>query len=164
VARRSRAPDGAAIRTGDVVTPEQARERGAFLDHQASLPGGLPAGASPRRDYPQLTYLAGVGREHYLRMGPREQRKTRLEIDRELALWRAARPVETPLVKARPAPPRPDSRPDARGTVGGAIGGAPGGGHSMGGSGEGSEAESSVMRDAREVAARRKRQLGTNRP
>jgi hypothetical protein len=164
VARRVRDADGAVNRKGDVATPEPARERGAFLDQQSSLPGGLPAGASPRRDYPQLAYLVGIGRDHYLRMGPRERRKTRVEIDRELALRRAGRPAETPLVKARPAPPRPDPGPDARGTVGGAIGGAPGGGRSMRGSGEGSEAESSVMRDAREVAARRKRQLGTNRP
>ncbi|HWY89683.1 MAG TPA: hypothetical protein VNY31_03340 [Solirubrobacteraceae bacterium] len=163
-ARRLRAPDGAAMGKGDAVTPGPEGERVAFLDQQASLPRGLPAAASTRRDYPQLAYLVGIGRGHYLRMGPRERRETRLEIDRELALRGGGRPAETPLVKARPAPPRPDPRPDARGTVGGSIGGAPGGGRGMRGSDEGSEGESSVMRDAREVAARRKRQLGTNRP
>jgi hypothetical protein len=163
-ARHGRDVNGAASRKGDLATPKQARDRGAFLDQQASLPAGLSApGPGSRRDYPQLAYLVGLGREHYLRMGPRERRKARLEIDRELALRRVGTAPETPLVKAPPAPPRPDTGADSGGRVGGAIGGAPRGGR-MRESDEGATVESSVMRDAREVAARRKRQLGTNRP
>jgi hypothetical protein len=164
-ARRVRDHDGAASRRGDVATPDQARERGAFLDQQASLPAASPpAGPGPRRDYPRLVSLVGLEREQYLRMGAREQRRARLEIDRELALRSAGTPAETPLVNARPAPRRPDPRAHTGGTVGGAIGGAPRGARSWGESGDGGAAESTVMRDAREVAARRKRQLGTNRP
>jgi hypothetical protein len=148
-----------------VATREQARERGAFLDRQASLPAGLSAaGPSARRDYPRLAYLLGLGREHYLRMGPREQRVARHEIDRELALRRVGTPAKESLVKARPAPTRVGPTADAVDTFGGTFGRAPRSGRGREESSEGSAAESSVMRDAREVAARRKRQLGTNRP
>jgi hypothetical protein len=167
VARRVRDADGAANRKGDVATAEQARERGTFLDQQASLPAaGLPAaGRRPRRDYPQLTGLVGLGREHYLRMSPHEQRRARLEIDRELALRRVGTAAETPpAVRAPPAPLTPEPGAEAGRTVGGATGGAPSGGRRMQEPDEGGTDESSVMRDAREVAARRKRQLGTNRP
>jgi hypothetical protein len=165
VAQHVRDRDGAASGAKDAATIEHARERGAFLDRQASLPAGRPvAGASPRRDYPQLACLVGLGREHYLRMGPREQRKARLEIDRELALRRAGTPAEAPLVNAGPARPRPDPSASARARVGASIERAPRGGRGMREPGGRDAGESSVMRDAREVAARRKRQLGTNRP
>jgi hypothetical protein len=164
VARRVGDPDGVASRKRDVVAPEQERERGDFLDQQASLPAGVTASSpSPRRDYPRLAYLVGLGGEHYLRMGPRAQRAVRVEIDRELALRRVGAPAQRPLVNTRPAPRRAVPTGDARGTFDGALGQGPRGGRGTHPIGE-SSAESSVMRDAREVAARRKRQLGTNRP
>jgi hypothetical protein len=119
-----------------------------------------------RRDYPQLAPLVGLGRERYQRLSPPEQRMARLEIDRELALRREMRPA----LGDAPAAGRPQrtGAPSAAGADAGAAGmhhsGVRERARRTGSTHEGDAAESSVMRDAREVAARRKRQLGLNRP
>jgi hypothetical protein len=77
--------------TGEVYSRKQQEERDRFLDAQAALPAGLRAHASqgaPRRDYAALAALAGYGRAEYEQLDPRRQRAARLEVDRELALRR----------------------------------------------------------------------------
>jgi hypothetical protein len=60
-----------------------------FLDHQASLRRGVIPGprANPRdfRDYPNLSWLAGLSAAEYRTLGPRDQRHARLTIDRQLS-------------------------------------------------------------------------------
>jgi hypothetical protein len=141
----------------------QVNERSRFLDAQARLPGSLrtAAGAAgPRRDYSRLASLVGLHAEDYNRLGPHEQRRTRLQIDRELALRTKLRAIaqdpagrgdsQTAPRATRDSTAGPAALRAARGRVADAQ-------HDR-------RPESSVMRDAREVAARRKRQLGINRP
>jgi hypothetical protein len=137
------------------------------------------AGASPRgRDYAALAGLAGYGAGEYERLDSRRRRQARLEIDRELALRRelsgaAADAVpapdgqlgrrrsqraerdfeqalerrlhdggsELPSTHRKPEPPLEEWLTDARARA----------------------RRSPVMRDAHDVAARRKRQLGRPR-
>jgi hypothetical protein len=160
-----------------------AAQQARFLDDQARLPrSGAGAAGGPARDYAALAGLAGYGRGQYERLDGRRQREARLEIDRELAARRELRPavrdaaaaasgratlretrkarrsVEDALARRMRAAGQelPDSlaadgvaawtrRGRARDQASGAH-------------------ESSVMRDAREVAMRRKRQLGLDRP
>jgi hypothetical protein len=81
-------------RAGKTYTREQAKGREKFLDAQAALPAGGRRGRGGRggegeaRDYARLAGLAGYSREQYERLGPRERREARLEIDRELAVRR----------------------------------------------------------------------------
>jgi hypothetical protein len=151
------------------VAAEETRERSAFLDAQASLPGCLRAArarSAGRRDYPQLAFLVGLERDGYRRLSPQEQRLARLEIDRELALRSATRPPPGDrLADGRPGRPgvQPMAAADAR-PAGERHSGLHGRGRAAAAVPEDSAAESSVMRDAREVAARRKRRLGLNRP
>jgi uncharacterized membrane protein YgcG len=151
---------------------EQWQNRSRFLDAQAALAAGAQAlgpRAGERRDYPALSGLAGFSREEYERLDPRGRRAARLQVDRELQARRGLNETVRELTTtegtsqlgrrggaARSSgagdgitPVRPN-RPgiDAR---------RPGG---RGGSGTTRSRESSVMRDAHEVAARRKRQLG----
>ncbi len=147
--------------------------------------GDAGAGGA-QRDYGGLAGIVGYSREQYEQLHPRTQREARLEIDRELALRRelsvaagavaaagerspgrrerrradrdfdraldqrlresghaAPRSRDRPSRRERPrdVPPHHASRPD--------LPRRPGGGF-----------ESPVMRDAHEVARRRKRQLG----
>ncbi|HWX73879.1 MAG TPA: hypothetical protein VNZ05_01145, partial [Solirubrobacteraceae bacterium] len=160
---------------------ELLTQHARFLDGQARLPAGGKGDASTgeRRDYPALAGLAGYGREAYERLDPRGRRAARLEVDRELALRKEMRPAAQELfadgaVSARPREIRrvqrayedalerrmrdsgsgmPVSRSSARRLP--RAGRAP----ERNAPGE----ESSVMRDAREVAERRKRQLGLDR-
>ena len=67
-------------RGGQVYTREQHQDRARFLDAQAALTQG--------RDYAALAGLAGYGRVEYQRLDPRRRREARLEVDRELALRR----------------------------------------------------------------------------
>jgi hypothetical protein len=128
-------------------TPEQREARERFLDAQATLAPGVPPSGARRapdhRDYAALAGLAGLGRGEYEHLDPRGRREARLRIDRELAARNRrghAAGVATPPREARsPVVARQ-------------------------GSGGERPVESSVMRDAREVAARRKRQLGIGRP
>lgn len=156
--------ESAQRRGGQPHTRERREERARFLDAQAALPraGRLAAGGE-RRDYAALAGLAGYGPDTYERLRPREQREARLRIDRELETRREW-----------------EMRRELTGTAAG---------HRRDGGqrvevGKGAEAEtvdprarrgarrsdgppstgSLVLDDAREVAARRKRQLGKDRP
>ncbi|HTD08360.1 MAG TPA: hypothetical protein VK680_05675 [Solirubrobacteraceae bacterium] len=170
---------------------EQLERHGRFLDAQVALPNAAHARAGERRDYASLSGLAGYGRVVYERLSPPEQRLARLEIDRELALRKDLRDTAQSFADAAEVPSL-DRREGRRagkkfdgavqqhmrdaghrmptGHGDGAprdawlqIGRTPRGGG--GGAGRASGADrSSVMRDAREVAARRKRQLGRDRP
>jgi hypothetical protein len=160
-------------RTGAIYTREGVAERARLLDAQALL---LPRA----REHAALAGLAGYGREEYERLDPRRARSARIEIDRELALRReltdrsgsAAQSDAAPHVgriglgDAERAPGGP--RPSGRGGEAGAAGiprrrGEPSG-RRQGGHGRNPASDrSSVLRDAREVAARRKRQLGRDR-
>jgi len=130
---------------------ERLRERTRFLDDQARLAPAAASGgaAGKRRDYAALAGLAGLGSGEYRRLDRGAQRAARLEIDRELARrpgvhvlagepgagMRAPGPSRGPVVAAR----REGSASIA------------------------SAGESPVMRDLREVAAGRKRQIGIDR-
>jgi hypothetical protein len=152
---------------------------GERLRH-TSAPGAADgaAGFNPRsrRNYVALAALAGYGPEEYERLDPRRRREARLTIDRELEMRRRpeglrgaanaavqhkitpressarerelARSAEQSLrADAHGVPPRdarPSSRPPRAGSPRGDL----------------RSRESAVMRDAREVAQRRKRQLG----
>jgi hypothetical protein len=180
--------DSAQRRTGQAHTHEQREERARLLDAQAALPAAGRASASgERRDYAALAGLAGHGRDEYERFDPRRRREARAQIDRELAMRRelggaaadlqaqaqagspgwidrrtAGRELEGALGERlrseghnRPDAPRGGSRLEEwkrEGTAAGASHPSP------------RRTGSSVLDDAREVAARRKRQLGRDRP
>ena len=177
-------------RTGNVYTRERREEQDRFLDAQAALPRSARAQpAGERRDYAALAGLAGYGREEYERLDSGRERAARLEIDRELALRRELNETASTFAAGgetvrlgRRARRRADREFD-----GALRQRMQGGGHSMPASRsersrfdawrEAGRADqrsngarspisdgSSVMRDAREVAARRKRQLGRDRP
>ena len=192
--RTAREGEHAQRKTGASHTREHRDARERFLDEQAALPAAAQARrAGERRDYAALAGLAGYGRAEYERLDPRGQRAARLEIDRELALRRevgetakslavgtdtatlgrrerlkADRSFDGALQRrmrerghSLPASRRPRSavelwreagRAESRSTSDRPRPGDP------------AAEQSSVMRDAREVAARRKRQLGTDRP
>jgi len=137
---------------------ERMRRRERFLDAQQAR---APSDEARRSDVTQRSYgalagLAGYGRREYARLGSNEQRVARVRIDRELALRQqqvsiarggatlrevpAAAPEHATVV-ARRRPTQPPKRHDPHGS-----------------------AESELMRDARAVAAKRKRQLGKGRP
>lgn len=151
------------------------QDRSSFLDAQARLPAATRAAGLPeheRRDYPALASLVGRGREEYQKLHPREQRQARLQIDRELALRRELRgDGGSEAAQSRSSvwldPARADEQPkltdadqarqrqrEHEGAQAFELARA---------SPRASDDESSVMRDAREVAARRKRQLGRDR-
>jgi hypothetical protein len=176
VRRRQRELDAAAHGTDDQQSANRARsssrERAAqsssFLDAQARLPGSLRASGSAageRRNYTELAPLIGLGRDRYVRLPAREQRMARLEIDRELASRTRSRSgVKSTAGDSGFEPQR--SRPRDGGPAGKAgMPSPPLGDHARAEGAPRAEAEeSTVMRDAREVAARRKRQLGIGRP
>jgi hypothetical protein len=172
-------------RTGAAYTRERLQEHSRFLDAQAALAPAGRARDGQRRDYAALAGLAGYGRAEYERLDPRPQRAARLEIDRELALRREL--GETARTFAGGADQGRLRRSDRR-RAGREFDGAlerrmQDAGHGLPSShrkrspierwqqqGRSSQAppagsqRSSVMRDAHEVAARRKRQLGKGRP
>lgn len=134
---------------------DRGQETGWFLDAQAKLPSAREARTGTRRDYPGLAGLAGITAPEYERLDPGARRATQLTIDRELALRRAgaaqsdrtlrvrsANPTAAAASSSRVPPPDKAPREIVRRRP---------------------EAESPVMRDAREVAAGRKRQLGFGR-
>ncbi len=160
--------------SGSVFSPAQAEQRNRFLDEQAVLPSGnrraerrahgdaTGSGASgERRDYIALSGLAGYAGRQYERLTPREQRAARAEVDKELALRRERlqfskqHSAEWPNDGSRSRQPRPTGERPLRIWRAERAPDRPG---------PAPESESSVMRDAREVAARRKRQLGHGRP
>jgi hypothetical protein len=171
-------------RTGSVHTPRQLQERERFLDQQAALPPAVAAtgrrrtdrGPRGRRNYPALAGLAGYGRAEYEALAPGRRRDVRLEIDRELArrLERSDTTAGVTASKASPSLGRraietenayPGSSPrERRQGAGLRVPASRDEGPDPGPPRVPRRPESSVMRDAREVAARRKRQLGTDRP
>jgi hypothetical protein len=174
--------------SGTPYTSAEVRERGRFLDAQAALPAGqrrtgatkprLATGERSRpdggqwsrhsaggaRDYAALASLVGYGREQYQRLDPRHRREARLRIDRELAQRRGGIAVGSrPFSASERAPtgipgdPRPDAAARESTTRSTA---AP---HDSMTPPNAAVRESTVMRDAHEVARRRKRQLGYDR-
>ncbi len=168
-------------------TQLELQRRSRFLDEQASLPsagralhagarggggggagsgdtgsGDTGSGDARRRDYPALAPIADCGRLRYEALDPARRREVRAAVDRALGQRRAAlgalggpthgRP-STPTGARGPGarPPRPEPQPDNP-LVPARRADRP------------APAESPVMRDAHEVAARRKRQLGYGRP
>ncbi len=169
--------------TGKPYTREQLAERGRFLDAQAALPASAqPASAQspPRRDYAALASLAGYAREQYQQLDPRRRREARLQIDRELAQrrrWSAASATfaagSVPAGSVSAGDPHTTANAHRRGPASGrgTHGPQTRAAQSVGGS-DGPQPraraaparrESTVMRDAHEVAQRRKRQLGYDR-
>ncbi|HEV7162068.1 MAG TPA: hypothetical protein VGN25_02330 [Solirubrobacteraceae bacterium] len=153
--------EGSAPRYGGAhdVTPETSphgrppRARGPAL----RVGEGTRAGSKhvARIDYAALATLAGLTRWEYERLSSRRQREARVEIDRELA--------------ERRGPSSSHGRDRQGGEPGRAGGTPPGADRSRKGSQRtpiprSDVPESWVMRDAREVEAGRKRQLGYDRP
>jgi hypothetical protein len=166
--------------TGRVYTRNQGDARERFLDAQAALPAGVPLGganAEGRRDYAGLAGLAGYGSEEYQRLEPRLQRAARLEVDRELAMRKEVKSAAGDMAVGAPERLGWRERRRAEREFDDALGGRMReGGHRLPSSqaadagldewrraGRARARESNVMRDAREVAARRKRQLGRDR-
>jgi hypothetical protein len=143
------------------TTTRQRLER--FLDAQAQLPASdsRRERSVPQRNYAALAGLAGYGRREYERLAPQEMRTARTQIDRELALRNEQATIfrhDPPTVELRGAErerERDGERAPGRSRVRGERGPSPDSRR---------PSESIVMRDAREVAARRKRQLGEGRP
>jgi hypothetical protein len=175
-------------RTGQAHTREQREERARLLDAQAALPAAGRANANgERRNYAALAGLAGHGRDEYERLDPRRRREARAQIDRELAMRRELGGAAADVARRAQAgsPGWLDRRRGGR-ELEGALGERlRGEGHRhpdtpRGGSRleewkrDGAAAAvgnprprgtgSPVLDDAREVAARRKRQLGRDRP
>jgi hypothetical protein len=174
--------------TGKIYTRAQSEARARFLDEQAALPAaGARAQSGEHRDYAAMAGLAGYGRREYEDLDAPNQRAARLEIDRELALRKElSRAAQDPATDGEVSLGRRERR-KVDGDFDRALDqGMRDGGHRMPSSWsklskldswqqEGraerraaahartGEGESSVMRDAREVAARRKRQLGRDR-
>jgi hypothetical protein len=176
-ARQTVSAANAANRTsGSVSAHEQAEQRAQVLDTQAALPDRGRAGArGEKRDYAGTAGLAGYTRQEFEALDPRGQRTVRLEIDRELAARRGANVAAREIATAGEGPlrPREQERTDKRAKTeprsqGPGFGPDPRGRHGAGRSRgvappRRPAGESSVMRDAREVAAGRKRQLGRER-
>jgi hypothetical protein len=173
--------------TGNVYTRAQAEELARFLDEQATLPAaGARTESGERRDYAAMAGLAGYGRREYKQLEGQSQRDARLEIDRELALRKElSRAAQDPGTDGEASLGRREQRKVDRDFDRTLEHGMREGGHKMpasrlskldswqqegratrrsaGAHARAGEGESSVMRDAREVAARRKRQLGQDR-
>ena len=185
-------PAGSEPRRGKAQGDERLESQRRFLDEQAALPPASQRTRPPakRRDYAALAGVLGYGCTEYGRLGPREQRRARLEIDRELALRKELGETDgasTLPRRGRGLPSRGrrggDGQQDRtlRGRVKhgdeptSAFRGEPATGDSVprprgvdrkadAAKRPGVGPESSVMRDAREVAEGRKRQLGRGRP
>jgi hypothetical protein len=180
--------DTAQRRTGRAHTREQREERARLLDAQAALPAAGRASASgERRDYAALAGLAGHGRDEYERLDPRRRREARAQIDRELAMRRELGGAVADMeARARAGSPGWVDRHTGGRELEGALGerlrsegysrpDAPHGGSRLeewkrdGAAAAAATPRprrtgSPVLDDAREVAARRKRQLGRDRP
>jgi hypothetical protein len=179
-------------RTGEVHTREQRDAQSGFLDAQMTLsPAAQRRPGERRRDYGALAGLVGYGREEYERLGARPQRAVRLEIDRELALRRElSETAHAPVPEIDTVELGRRERSKLSRSFDGALQQRmQDAGHNPPASLEAPSAidawrasgrarsdgveepawlraaeRSSVMRDAREVAARRKRQLGKGKP
>ena len=168
-------------------------ERESFLDAQAALPSSVEVRGQRKhssRDYTALAGLAGYGPREYERLGAPGKRVARVEIDRELASRGQRSALERRESPAATGQTASEHRAGRIARRAGAAAGEPSTGTDpragewpRSGSRDRpvmtrrsarpvtparheqvSASESSVMRDAREVAARRKRQLGPDRP
>jgi hypothetical protein len=178
--------ESAKRRTGETRTHEQRQERARFLDAQAALPAAGRVGAGgERRDYALLAGLAGYGSSEYERLDSRRRREARAQIDRELAMRRELGAAAADVAAAagagslgrrekRQAGREFDHALGERMRAGGPRRpGIPGGGSRLdewkrdgavaAARAHGRWRGSPVLDDAREVAARRKRQLGRDR-
>ena len=164
-----------------------------MLDTQAALPDRGRAGpGGEKRDYARVAGIVGCSPQELEALGARDKRAARLEIDRELAARKGANVAARAVAAAGEGSLKPrerkkvdklfsesleqgvraeghelpgslEQRPKRPGfethlrewRAAGRSNGAPSGRRPAG--------ESSVMRDAREVAAGRKRQLGRGR-
>ncbi|HYB22348.1 MAG TPA: hypothetical protein VED41_01025, partial [Solirubrobacteraceae bacterium] len=164
-------------RSGRPHTPERRDAWERYLAAQAALPArGRASQTGERRDYAALAGLAGYGREEYARLDPRRQRAARAEIDRELAMRRELGKAANAWVDGADTlhVGRRERRRTGRELDGAVRQRLREHGHAMPASRqprspidrwrEAGQAESSVMRDVHEVAARRKRQLGKDQP
>jgi hypothetical protein len=151
---------------------ESGHGSGPTLNAQASE--GAVESEPPGRDYAALASLIGHGREEYRRLDPASRRQARLQIDRELALRRelsgAAQDVAASTADQLGRRERLRVERDFDRALERRLGEA---GHSLPASYQQRQpldswlmqararaSESPVMRDAHEVAQRRKRQLG----
>ena len=162
--------------TGNVYTREQSEQRAGFLAAQAALPAGK------QRDYAGAAGLAGYAPKEFEALDARHQRAARLEIDRELAMNKAANTTAKNVVAGGEGSlPHREQRKLNKSfdrTVEREVGA---GGHELPSSArpkpsefdtylqDSSRArarargESGVARHAREAATHRKRQLGRER-
>jgi hypothetical protein len=159
--------------TGSVSTRAQAEERARMLDAQAALPDRGRAGpGGEKRDYARVAGIVGYSPQELEALGARDKRAVRLEIDRELAARKGASTAARVLAPAgegslkRREQKRTDKLFD--GSLEQHVKEE---GHELPSSLKPRSqrrsspprrpaGESSVMRDAHEVAAGRKRQLG----
>jgi hypothetical protein len=159
---------------------EQLAQHTQLLDVQARIPASVDASAR-RRDYAALAGVAGYGREEYQTLAPAGQRVARMQIDRELAVRRELEPAAADVAAMSE---RVGLRAAARSrrALDRALQQRMGEARQRTPSQPADPIEawvraarardrdehpalpSSVMRDAREVAERRKRQLGRGRP
>jgi hypothetical protein len=171
--------------TGTPYTREQAERRARLLDAQAALPYA-------ERDYAAIAGVAGYGRGGFEALDGPGQRAARLAIDRELAMRRELGGAAAGMVAGasgangrrerrkarkdleRSLDERMRSEGHARPNTSGLAhrpafarrleAGRPAGATDERARRDGQEPRSPVMDDAREVAAKRKRQLGFGRP
>ena len=171
--------------SGKVYTSEQLQERTGLLDVQAALPDRGRAGpGGARRDYAGVAGIAGYAPREFEALDDNHKRAARLEIDRELAHYKELHATGRDIAagsegslgrrEQRKTNKQFDRRHEQR---------VRDGGHELPASARPkpsaldaylqdsrasraqarARGESSVMRDAREVSARRKRQLGRER-
>ena len=154
-------------------------QAGSFLDRQAALAPSI-AGTAARRDYAALAALIGYRRAEYERLAPARQQLARTEIDRELALRDELPRISDELgrVGSGEAPGRRELREAERALQGAVQRRMSARGQELplsrapwldawsrrGRISASARRDSPVMRDAREILRRRKRQLGTDEP
>jgi hypothetical protein len=172
---RVRAEQAKAEAGGNRRRVAELASRAARVEGELAQAGGSSAGAAagPRaRGRPSRARTEqgvrdqrprGVPpRGHMEAPDPLRRRAARLEIDREIALQREAATAAAAASGASPRPPSQSPAPRRPSTGARASDGD--GEEQAGGDGAAPAWESPVMRDAREVEAGRKRQLGFGRP
>jgi hypothetical protein len=170
--------------TGSPHTSKQAAAHEQLLDAQAELPDhGRAAPGGEKRDYARLAGIGEYGQKEFEELSPGGQRVARLKIDRELAARKeasvAARDVAARHTSSPPTREEREAVKDVNHKLERVSTGAPGARpspHMKKGSTSGSSqhnsrterrsasgGESGPVRDFREAASRRKRQLGRER-
>jgi hypothetical protein len=170
-------------KTGKPYTREQAAEQARLFETQAALPAlGRAGPGGEKRNYAAAASIAKYGRRQYEELDAGGKRVAQLETDRELARLKAARTTAKDMA-TRPQsslPPREQSKlnkgfdrkvEQQMGTGGhgpspSRTKGSPSGSsqhNSRTGRRSAGGRESGPVRDFREAAARRRRQLGRDR-